>query len=488
MSHLAIDIGATSGRAMLGTLRGSTLEIREVHRFPNPPARVGDRIHWDILRLLDEIKTAIGKAAHEAADPLISFGIDTWGLDFGLLDASDQLLANPYHYRDMASRHMEQRVRERIAPQELYRRTGIQSLPFNTLDQLVRMQDERPWLLENARTLLMTPDLLRFLLTGEKANEYTIASTSQCLAIESSDWDTALLEQCEVPTHMLAPVIAPGSQVGTLRASVAQELGIEPIAAIAVAEHDTASAMIATGGKPGEALLSLGTWGLLGTIVEQPIANERAFHANIANEGGIDRTWRFLKNIMGLWLLEQCRVIWSRGGNALDHAQMVRSIEAAEPLRAFIDPDDIRLIDPPDLPAAIGAIAGLDPNDCGAILRCVTDSLSMKCRFALEQIERAAGTTFPGLHVLGGGSRNVPLCQAMADTLGRPVWAGPAEATAIGNLLVQLRAAGEIGSIAEGAALVPENRAIRRFDPIEPDRWQVAYQAYCSRFGLAAPA
>jgi rhamnulokinase len=478
MSYLAIDLGATSGRAMLGTLRGRFLDIREVHRFPNTPVRNGGRIHWDILRLLHEIETAIGKAAHEADEPLVSFGIDTWGLDFGLLDASDALLSNPYHYRDMGSRSVQKELNQRIAPQELYRRTGIQSIPFNTLDQLVRLQDERPWLLENARTLLMTPDLLRFFLTGEKQNEYTIASTSQCLSIESGDWDRALLEQVGVPSQLLAPIVLPGLRGGTLRQSIARSLDVPRIAAVAIAEHDTASAMIATGGRPGTAFLSLGTWGLLGTIVTEPIVTEAAFRANIANEGGTGGTWRFLRNIMGLWLLDQCRSVWERHGQHVDHDRMVRMTEQAEPLRALIDPDDARLIDPPDLPEAIGQLTGVDPNDAGAILRCVTDSLALKSRYVLESIEAAAGVTFPGLHVLGGGSNNGVLCQAMANALGRPVWAGPAEATAIGNLLVQLLASGEIASLDEGAALAAANAAIRRFEPIETSRWQDAYANY----------
>ena len=473
---------------MLGTLRDGILEIHEVHRFPNTLVRIGNRIHWDILRLLNEIKHAIGKAAQEADDPLTTFGIDTWGLDYGLLDASDQLLGNPYHYRDMGSRSMQAELRRRIPPAELYRRTGIQSIPFNTIDQLIRLQDERPWLLEHARTLLMTPDLLRFFLTGEKQNEYTIASTSQCLSIETSDWDTALLDQARLPAGIFAPVVQPGSAGGILRESIAQELGVPRIASIAIAEHDTASAMIATGGKPGEAFLSLGTWGLLGAIVEQPIVTEAAFRANIANEGGVGGTWRFLRNIMGLWLLEQCRAAWGKRGVQFDHGEMVRLTEAATPLRAFIDPDDPRLIDPPDLPEAIGALAGLDPNDTGAILRCIIDSLAMKSRAVLESIESAAGLRYPGLHVLGGGSRNSPLCQAMSNALGRPVLAGPAEATTIGNLLLQLRVADEISSIDEGAAMVADNRAIRQLDPVDADRWQAAYEDYCEQLGLAGAA
>lgn len=485
VSYLAIDLGATSGRAMLGSLRDGVLQIEEVHRFPNTPVRNGGRIHWDILRLLHEVEQSIGKAAHAASDPLVSFGIDTWGLDYGLLDASDQLLGNPYHYRDMGSRSMQAELSQRIAPHDLYRRTGIQSIPFNTLDQLARLQDERPWLLENARTLLMTPDLLRFFLTGEKQNEYTIATTSQCLSIETGEWDVELLGQVGVPSHMLAPIVPPGSHGGVLRESVARALDVPRIDAVAIAEHDTASAMIATGGQPGTAFLSLGTWGLLGTIVREPIVSEAAYRANIANEGGVGGTWRFLRNIMGLWLLEQCRLVWERQGASLDHGDVVRLTEAADPLRAFIDPDDARLIDPPDLPRAIGALTGLDPNDAGAILRCVTDSLAMKSRYVLEQIESAAGISFPGLHVLGGGSRNAALCQAMANALGRPVWAGPAEATAIGNVLMQLLAAGEISSLQEGATLAGGSTAIREYEPVETSRWQAAYDDYCNRLEQA---
>jgi rhamnulokinase len=343
-------------------------------------------------------------------------------------------------------------------------------------------------LLENARTLLMTPDLLRFFLTGEKQNEYTIASTSQCLSIETGDWDRSLLDEVGVPSHMLAPIVPPGSRGGVLRESIARSLGVPCIDAVAIAEHDTASAMIAIGGQPGTAFLSLGTWGLLGTIVTRPIVTDAAYRANIANEGGIGGTWRFLRNIMGLWLLEQCRLAWSRRGIDLDHAEIVRQTDAALPLAAFIDPDDAGLVDPPDVPVAIGALTGLDSNDTGAILRCVTDSLAMKSRFVLESIESAAGTRFPGLHVLGGGSRNAALCQAMANALGRPVWAGPAEATAIGNLLMQLLASGDIGSLEEGAALVTENRSIRQFEPIQTERWQAAYDDYSERLGQAVAA
>ncbi len=486
MSYLAIDLGATSGRAMLGSLRDGGLEIREIHRFANVPVRNGARIHWDMLRLLHEIEIAIGKAVHDAGNALTSFGIDTWGLDYGLLDATDQLLANPYHYRDMGSRSMESELHARIAPAELYRRTGIQSTPFNTLDQLIRLQDERPWLLDDARTLLMTPDLLRFFLTGEKQNEYTIASTSQCLSIDTGDWDRALLDRVGMPSHMLAPIVPPGSPGGMLRESVARALGVPRTAAVAVGEHDTASAVIATGGAPGEAFLSLGTWGLLGTILTEPIVSDAAFRANIANEGGVGGTWRFLRNIMGLWLLEQCRTAWAGRGPALNHGALVRLASTSEPLRGFFDPDDVRLIDPPSVPEAIGMLAGIDPNDRGAILRSVIDSLAMKCRFVLESIEDAAGTIFPSLHVLGGGSRNAVLCQSMANALGRPVLAGPTEATAIGNLLLQLQVAGEIGSLAEGANLVAENREIQRFDPVDVKRWQAAYEAYRERVGSRA--
>lgn len=488
MSYLAIDLGATSGRAILGTLDGGSLAVREVHRFPNTPVRNGGRIHWDILRLLHEVEFAIGKAHHESAGPLTSFGIDTWGLDYGLLDASDQLLSNPYHYRDMGSRPMQAELHSRIAPAELYRRTGIQSIPFNTLDQLIRLQDERPWLLENARTLLMMPDLLRFFLTGEKQCEYTIASTSQCLSIDTGDWDRSLLTQVGVPTHMFAPTLRPGSPSGIVRDSVARSLGVPRIAAVAIGEHDTASAMIATGGRPGEAFLSLGTWGLLGMIVTEPIVTEAAFRANVANEGGVGGTWRFLRNFMGLWLLEQCRAAWARRGRSIDLDEMVTLIDRSEPLRVLIDPDDARLIDPPDLPAAINDLTGLDSEDAGAILRCVTDSLAMKCRYVLESIERAAGTTFPALHVLGGGSRNAVLCQAIANALGRPVLAGPAEATAIGNLLMQLQVAGEVESIEEGAVLVAENRTIQQFDPAQTEYWRAAYEDYCSRLSQAVNA
>lgn len=484
MSVLAFDLGASSGRAAVGTFDGRILAVEEIHRFPNDPVWAGDRLHLDILRLLHEVKQGILAAHRASADPVESFGIDSWGLDFGLLDEADALIANPRHHRDAGDPAATEQVLAAAPRQELYARTGIQILPMNTLFQMVALARANPSALARAKTLLQIPDLIRFFLTGEQSSEYTNATTTQCIALATGDWDRALLHRLGLPTEILRPIVRAPLAAGELRPSVRDELGLPAVRAVVVAEHDTASAVAAVPAEGEFAYLSCGTWSLLGTELTEPILDERAMAWNFSNEGGLAGTIRFLKNIAGLWLVESCRRIWRAEGPLPSHAEMEAAILAAPPFTAFIDPDDPAFLNPSSMPDAIQSYcqATDQPSlgDRGSILRCVHESLALKYRLVFDRLEELTGRRFSGLHLVGGGTLNSLLCQFTANALGRPVWAGPTEATTIGNILVQLMAAGRIGSLREAREIVRASFPIRTYEPHDGDGWPDAYGRFAA--------
>jgi rhamnulokinase len=479
---LAFDLGASSGRAFAGRFDGQTLRIAEVHRFPNDPVRVNGRLHWDILRLLHEVQQGLRAACSAGHGEVASLGIDAWGCDFGLLDRNGELAGNPLHYRDEGSRGALEEILHIVPREEIFARTGIQFIPVNTLYQLFAMHRARSSALERAATLLMIPDLLRCFLTGEASSEYTNATTTQFLNITSGDWDRELLDRLGLPTSILTPIVQPATAAGFLRNDVAADLGVPPIPVIAVASHDTASAVAAVPAASPFASLSSGTWSLLGTELERPVVTEQALAWNFTNEGGIGGTYRLLKNIMGLWLVEGCRRAWERAGIWPGYEAMAASTLAAPPFRSLIDPDDPRFLNPPDMPEAIAEFcreSGQDvPETSGAMMRCVLESLAFAYRQVLERAEQLAGARFSGLHVVGGGTKNATLQQFTANAIGRPVWAGPTEATAIGNLLGQLMASGQIGSVAEGRELVRASFPVEVYEPRDVPAWDEAYQRF----------
>jgi len=482
MIVLAFDLGASSGKAVAGRFDGQRLYVDEIHRFRNDPVRASGRLHWDILRLLHEIKVGIGLAANAGLGEIESLAIDAWGCDFGLLDRHGELIGNPAHYRDELVRGAMEEALQIVPRPEIFSRTGCQFLPINTLYQLFALRRARAETLERAAMLLLIPDLLRFFLTGEATTESTIASTTQFLSIADGEWDRALLERLGLPSSLLTAIVAPATPAGRLLPEVASEIGIAAIPVSAVASHDTASAVAAVPADCRFAFLSSGTWSLLGTELQRPIVDERALAWNFTNEVGIGGTYRLLRNIMGLWLVEGCRRAWERQGRWPGYEAIAAATREATAFQATIDPNDASFLNPVDMPDAIAAYCRATgqtpPQSPGSLMRCVLESLALAYRAALERTEALTGYRFPGLHVVGGGTRNETLLQFTADAIGRPVWSGPTEATAIGNLLGQLMASGRIADVDEGRALVRESFPIHTFEPQASEGWDEAFHRF----------
>lgn len=482
MSVLAFDLGASSGRAVVARIVDGRLEMEEIHRFPNDPVQVGGRLYWDILRLYHEIKQGIVKSRQQGVD-VRSIGIDSWAVDFGLIGANGELIANPYHYRDKHTDGMMDEVFAKLGKANIYAKTGLQFLQFNTMYQLAALVKADSPALTAADKLLMIPDLLRYFLTGVMSGEYTNASTTQLVGAESRAWDDALVQGIGVKRSLLPDIAQPGTTIGALTPAVQDELLVGPIPVVAVAEHDTASAVVAVPALDQDfAYLSCGTWSLLGTELDRPVLTEQSLAWNFTNEGGYGGTYRLLKNIMGLWLVQECKRSWDKAGGTHSFAELAKLAEAAPAHVSYIDPDDDRFLSPADMPGEIRAYCRETgqpvPQTEGETIRCVLESLALKYRWVLERTEALAGKTFGGLHIVGGGINNVLLCQLTANALGRPVWAGPAEGSAIGNALVQLIAAGDIPTLAEGRRIVRESFGVVTYEPAGGERWAQEYERF----------
>ncbi|MBT2759770.1 rhamnulokinase family protein [Paenibacillus sp. ISL-20] len=487
MSILAFDLGASSGRAMLGQWNGRTIDVTEIHRFPNDPVRIGDRFQWDILRIYHEMKQGLLRLKGQHNLPS-SIGIDTWAVDYGLLDRSGELLMNPYHYRDARTDGVMEQVFRDVPPAEIFDRTGIQFLSFNTIYQLASLQRQKPYVLQEAERFLMIPDLLRYFLTGEMANEFTNATTTQLFNPLSASWDDHLLKSLNIPPKLFHPVVQPGTLVGALRSSVTEELGIPSIPLYTVAEHDTASAVVAVPALEWSfAYLSCGTWSLMGTEVDQPVIHERARELNFTNEGGAYGTYRLLKNIMGLWILQECQRTWGREGLTYSYPELVNMADAAPAFACFIDPDDPVFLPAGDMPKRVVEYAARTnqsvPQGISALVRCIMESLAMQYRYVLELTEELSRQKFQGLHMVGGGIHNETLCQWTANAIGRPVWAGPAEGSAIGNMAVQWIAQGELSDIWEARAVIRESFPVKTYEPKDVPLWEDAYGVFGQRTG-----
>lgn len=456
---LGFDFGASSGRAILGRYDGQRLSIEVVHQFPNGPVYCAGRMHWDVLRFVSEIQEGIRKAAKEAGGPMTSMGIDTWGVDFGLLDKRGELIGNPYHYRDSRTDGMFEEAFRRMPREKIFSVTGVAFQPFNTLYQLLATRLGAPGILENASSLLMMPDLLAYLLTGEKGTEYTDASTTQMLDATARTWNVQLLKAMDFPEHLFEVPSAPGAARGMLLPSVSADLGIAPFPVIAVAGHDTASAVVATPlDGPGSAFLSSGTWSLLGAEIDSPRLGPEVMGWNFTNEGGVGGTYRLLQNVMGLWILQECQRHWTAAGRTRSYADLVALAEASESACALIDPDHAMFYAPGNMEERVRSFCARTgqkpPETEGAIVRCILTSLAFKYRFVIERLDHLVGTRVSSLHIVGGGTRNHLLNRLTAQAIGRPVFAGPSEATAIGNILMQLHACGELGNVGEMRSLV----------------------------------
>lgn len=480
--HLAFDLGAGSGRAIAGFFDGERLQIREMLRFPNGPVRAGGRLHWDVLRLLSDILDGIRATRSSHEGDIESLAVDSWGCDYGLLDAQGELVGNPLHYRDLKHLGAMEAVLEIVPREELFARTGIQLLPLNTLFQLHALKMHGSSMLDRARTMLLIPDLMRYFLTGETTSEYTNASTTQMLSLRTGDWDRELLKNVGLPVDLLTRIVPPSSSGGTLLPEVASDLGSARLPVIAVGSHDTASAVAATPASGPFAYISSGTWSLQGTELNHPVVDARALAWNFTNEGGVQGTIRLLKNITGLWLVESSRRAWERTGDWPGYDVIARETLAAPALRSFINPDDLRFLNPADLPAEVTACCAESgqpvPETRGEITRVILESLAFAYRQVLERTEQLTGQYYSGLHVVGGGTKNHVLQQFTANAIGRPVWTGPTEATAIGNVLGQLTALGRIGGLAEGRELVRRSFPIETYEPSGTDAWDHAYSRF----------
>ena len=484
LNVLGIDLGASSGRAMLGTLEGKKLTIREIHRFLNEPVTLCGRFVWDMPRLFHEIKQALLKLS-KSGETVDAIGIDTWGVDFGLLDKNGHLLSLPVHYRDARTNGIPEKVRAIIPDEELFARTGIAFNSFNTLYQLYAMKEEGDPALESAQDLLFLPDLLAYFLTGKKGTEYTIASTSQLLNPFTRDWDRELMEKLGIPAHIFGEVKLPGTVRGTLLPEIAKECGVAEIPVIAIGGHDTASAVAAVPAQEKDfAYISSGTWSLLGAEVQKPLCTEGVMKANYTNEGGVDGSIRLLKNIMGLWIIQECKREWDRRGSETSFGELVELSMQAPAFKAILDVDDACFLAPGDMPARIQAYCAKSgqpvPEGKGEISRVIYESLALKYRWAIERLEEdMLKKPIEALHIVGGGSKNALLNRFTAEAIKRPVIAGPDEGTIIGNLLVQAQALGAISGIRELREVVENSFPTKTFLPeTDGKAWDEAYQRY----------
>ncbi|MGI6335960.1 MAG: rhamnulokinase [Eubacteriales bacterium] len=480
---LAFDLGASSGRAIAGAYDGSRLTLSELHRFSNDPVMLGNTFYWDFPRLIHEIKTGISKA-NLTGTAFDSLGVDTWGVDFGLVTKSGRLVDNPVHYRDARNIPMPAEVFAKVPARDIYASTGIQTMDLNTIFQVYYLATRSPELLTAADSLLFTPDLINFFLSGARVSEYSIASTSQLLNARKRTWDTALCDRLGIPTHLLREIVDPGTTVGRLTPAICEELGVQPLDIVATTGHDTAAAVAAvpTDGGDNWAYLSCGTWSLLGLELPEPFINDAAFDANFTNEGGVNHTTRFLKNIIGLWLMQETRRAWIRESGPISFKEIDALTVQAKPLTRFIDPDYPEFARPGQMPEKIAAYLARTgqpaPDFRGDISRLITESLAMKYRVALDDLERLTGRKIDTLHIIGGGVQDTLLCECTANATGRTVVAGPIEATAAGNVLVQLFAAGEFKSIDEARACVKRSFPITVYEPHERALWEDAYGRY----------
>jgi rhamnulokinase len=464
---LALDLGAESGRAIVGGFDGQRLAIEEIARFANEPVALDGTLVWDFPRLFRESLAAIRRA--NASGQLASIGVDAWGVDFGLLDAHDHLIAMPVHYRDARTAGLVEAAQEIVPARQIYAATGTQFLPVNTLYQLLALARARDPGLEQARTLLLIPDLMLRFLAGTGVGERTNATTTQCFDVLRGAWARDLLEKLGLPSRLFPPVVAPATVLGQLLPAVADDVGAGRARVVAPATHDTASAVAGTPiVTDAAAWISLGTWALVGVEIERPILDAPAFELNLSNEAGLGSVL-LLRNLTGLWLLQECRRAMARAGMDVDHGTLMRLAREAPAGTAFIDPDDQRFFRPGDLPEAVRAFCRAtgqpEPADAGTILRVLVESLSLKFAWAIRLLERVSGRPVEVIHVVGGGARNELLCQLTANATGVPIEAGPVEAAAIGNIIGQALATGELSSPAEGRELVRRSFSRRTFEP-----------------------
>ncbi len=482
---LAIDLGASSGRLVAGLFDGGTLRLEEIYRFENGGVVAADRMYWDLLNIWRHLVQGLRAGATAHGDRIASVGIDTWGVDFGLLGRGDEILGNPFHYRDSRKTGSMERAFSIVRREEIFAETGLQFMEFNSLFQLLQLKTDNSPLLDAAESLLMMPDLLNWLMTGEKVNERTNASTTQFYNPTTGAWATSLLDRFEIPTRMLGQIVDPGTRLGTLRSSLQEETGLSRVDVVLPGTHDTASAVVSVpatsrpGAKPDWCYISSGTWSLMGVEVPEPVVNEKCLRLNFTNEGGVGGTTRLLKNIAGMWLVQECRRSWKQSGNDFDWEQLVKLADASPPLVSLIDPDHVGFVSPRDMPAAIRDFCRESgqpiPETEGAVIRCALESIALRYRMVLGWLEELVEGRLETIHIVGGGGQNQTLCQMAANCCNRRVVAGPVEATAIGNIMMQAVASGDVGSLAEARQVIHRSFDVRDFVPQQPEPWDQAF-------------
>jgi len=502
--YIAVDLGAESGRVMLGSICDDKLSLEEIHRFGNGPIKPSTGgLRWDFDQLLSEVKTGISKAAKKAVPAfagitpaqagVAGIGIDSWGVDFGLIGADGKLLENPYHYRDSRTNGMMEKAFALMGKRRIYDCTGIQFMQLNSVYQLLAMRlatpasagaslspRKRGTVLAKTKKLIFIGDLFSYYLCDRAFGEYTLASTSQLMDMRTGKWSQEMFDKLSLPIEIMPDVIQPGTVVGKLARPIAEKLGCGQIPVIAVASHDTASAVAAVPASGGNwAYLSSGTWSLMGVEVPKAIVNDKTFQYEFTNEGGVENTIRLLKNIMGLWLVQECKRQWEREGTDLSYDQLTAMAQKAKPFAAHIEVDRSEFLAPGDMPKRINEyLAGKGQKkiqDMGQMIRAILEALAFKYRTVLERIEDVTGKKIDCLHIVGGGMKNELLNQFAADATGKKVIAGPAEATAIGNILMQAKATGQIKTLAEARELVRNSFELKEYQPQNVSRWQEQY-------------
>jgi rhamnulokinase len=488
-NFLAFDLGAESGRAVLGRLSGEKLTLEEKHRFLNPNGKLHGHLYWNLLGQWEELKAGLRKTA--SAEPglrLDGIGVDTWGVDFGLLGKNGELLGNPYHYRDTRTDGMMERAFARVPREKIFETTGVQFMQINTLYQVLSMVESKSSLLDAAGTLLFIPDLFNSLFTGIHKSEFSVATTSQMYDPRKKAWATDMLRALGIPTNILPEIVPSGTILGPLLKDVAADTGVGEVPVIAPATHDTASAVAAVPATGGSwCYISSGTWSLMGVELTEPLINEKSLKYNYTNEGGVGGTIRFLKNIMGMWMVQECRRHWQKEGYDHSYAELTQMAARSEGLRSLINPNDKAFLTPGDFPAKVESLCKQTkqpaPTTRGEFVRACLDSLALMYRHTLEGLEDVLGRKIEVIHIVGGGTQNELLSQLTADACGRPVIAGPVEATSIGNILVQAMATGDVKSLEHLRQIVRSSFEVKRFEPRKEGKWDEAYQRFGDLLG-----
>ncbi|WP_319560548.1 rhamnulokinase family protein [Marispirochaeta sp.] len=486
---LAFDFGASSGRCIAGRLEGDSLEVEIVHRFANRPVKLNGRFHWDILGLYREILEGLIIYRRDFGGKILSLAIDTWGVDYGLIGKDGRLLANPYHYRDTRTDAVPEKLFVTVPEDELYAAGGIQMMSINTVFQLFAEQQENRELFESARAVAMTPDLLNYFLTGRLRSELSIASTSALVDPVQRDWNRPLLKKLGYPEKLFTPIINPGEELGRITPDVEAFTGLKETRVFATTSHDTQSAIAAVPAESDDFIyLSSGTWSLMGVESDEPVLTPRAAKLGFTNEIGAGGKISLLTNIMGLWLIQECKRIWDREGRIFDYSELVEMAEGARDFAALINPMDPRFTAPENMPGEIRAAAAESgqeiPRSEAQITRCIFESLALVYRRTMERIEELTGKSYPVIHIVGGGVKNQLLCRMTAEACGRPVVAGPAEATALGNIIVQAAGQSLVSGLAEGRRLVSSSVKPEQYSPGKRSLWNQAYSRFCTLYPL----